>query len=142
MDQERRAHTADVQRLTDEAARATADAAEQRALVDAAQQQAADARTEDAAMTVELAAARQRVDDERSHARDPALPTDAPATDRLTELRNRETLRAETWDAAPTSGLRGLIRGQGVKGIVVVSGRGVGSPAVVGAVGRSAQRRR
>jgi hypothetical protein len=93
-------------------------------------------------MTVELAAARQRVDDERSHARDPALPTDAPATDRLTELRNRETLRAETWDAAPTSGLRGLIRGPGIKGIVVVSGRGVGSPAVVGAVGRSAQRRR
>ena len=73
-------------------------------------------------MTVELAAARQRVDDERSHARDPALPTDAPATDRLTELRNRETLRAETWDAAPTRGLRGLIRGPGVKGIVVVSG--------------------
>ena len=37
MDQERRAHTADVQQLTDDAARATADAAEQRALVDAAQ---------------------------------------------------------------------------------------------------------
>lgn len=36
MDQEHRAHTADVQLLTDDAARATAAAAEQRALVDAA----------------------------------------------------------------------------------------------------------
>ena len=77
-------------------------------------------------MTVELAAARQRVDDERSHARDPALPTDAPATDRLTALRAEiEKLCAQKpgrsthpWTAGvdPRTGSQGDRRGQRPRG--------------------------
>ena len=96
LDQERRAHAADVQRLTEDAARAAADAAEQRALVDAAQAQVADARTAHAAMTVELAAARQRVEDEHTHTQTRLADQRAGYEDRLAELRAEiDKLRAQ-----------------------------------------------
>jgi len=87
LDQERRAHAADVQRLTEDAARAAADAAEQRARADAAQVQASDARAAHTEMIAELAAARQRVEDERAHTQTRLADQRAGYEDRLTELR-------------------------------------------------------
>ena len=74
------------------------DAAEHRALVDTAQAQVADARTAHAAMTVELAAARQRVEDEHTHTHTQTRLADQRAgyEDRLTELRTEiDKLRAQ-----------------------------------------------
>jgi len=64
LDQVRQAHAEDIERLTAQLGQARADADEQRARADA---QAAEARTVTATLTAELAAARQRLEDERAH---------------------------------------------------------------------------
>ena len=96
LDQERRAHAADVQRLTEDAARAAADATEQRARADAAQEQASDARAAHTEMIAGLAAARQRVEDEHTHTQTRLADQRAGYEDRLTELRTEiDKLRAQ-----------------------------------------------
>jgi len=87
LDQVRRTHAAEVQRLADAAARAAADATEQRARADAAQEQASDARAAHTEMIAGLAAARQRVEDERAHTEARLADQRAGYEDRLTELR-------------------------------------------------------
>ena len=76
-----------MQRLADAAARAAADATEQRARADAAQEQASDARAAHTEMIAGLAATRQRVEDERAHTEARLADQRAGYEDRLTELR-------------------------------------------------------
>ena len=85
-----------MQRFTDDAARAAADATEQRARADAGHEQASDARAAHAAMIAGLAAARQCVEDERAHTQIRLTDQRAGYEDRLTELRTEiDKLRAQ-----------------------------------------------
>ena len=69
---------------------------EQRARADAAQEQASDARAAHTEMIAELAAARQRVEDEHTHTQTRLADQRAGYEDRLTELRTEiDKLRAQ-----------------------------------------------
>ena len=97
----RQEHAADIELLTDQLARARADADEQQARAEA---QAAEARTLTATLTAELGAARQRFEDERAHTETRLADQRTAYEARLADLRGQAP--------APERRPRNLRRGQ------------------------------